>query len=245
VTSQTLSLALKAYTDAADLFEQATIASEDVSTKRTLQLLTNQHRKLAKDLERKLDRGEGSSREGEVRGTVRRSQTTPVPTRDGASLGLGAISREAWPPPGIGEFPTPLRLRIATRVSPARGLPPFALRPTSIPTQEAVQLSPLHSSSSSSGTETGTGGSYYNFGVIPDTLDPFSRFWGKLDNMLDDISNPVAFATASMDDPSGGAEGEGREEGGKRERRRTSDRKRDKEKGKGRGALIILSVGRY
>jgi hypothetical protein len=98
---------LKAYTDAADSFDQASSEAEDVSTKRTLQLLTNQHRKLAKDLERKLDRGEGSSRDrdnGEVvRGTVRRTQTTPVPTRDGPSLGLGAIGREAWPPPGIGE----------------------------------------------------------------------------------------------------------------------------------------------
>jgi hypothetical protein len=54
----------------------------------------------------------------------------------------------------------------------------------------------MHSSSSSSGTEGAE--SYINFGAIPDTLDPFSRFWGKLDNMLDDISNPVAFATASM-----------------------------------------------
>jgi hypothetical protein len=103
VTSQTLSLALKAYTDAANLFEQASIEAEDVSAKRTLQLLMNQHRKLAKDLERKLDRGEASSREAEVRGTVRRSQTTPVPTRDGPSLGLGAIGREVWPPPGVGK----------------------------------------------------------------------------------------------------------------------------------------------
>jgi hypothetical protein len=136
---------------------------------------------------------------------------------------------------------------IATRVSPARGLPPFAMRPTSIPAQEAVQLSPLHSSSSSSGTETGTGGSYYNFGAIPDTLDPFSRFWGKLDNMLDDISNPVAFATASMDAPLGGADGGGGKEGDGRERRRTSDRKKDKDKGKekGRGTLISLGVGWY
>jgi hypothetical protein len=183
---------------------------------------------------------------------VRRSQTTPVPARDGPSLGLGAIGREAWPPPGVGEFSHPqspgaTRLRIATRVSPARGLPPFAMRPTSIPTQDPIQLSPLHSSSSSSGTETGTGGSYYNFGAIPDTLDPFSRFWGKLDNMLDDISNPVAFATASMDAPTGGADGGGREDGDRRERRRTSDRKKDKEKGKekGRGMITIICDWRY
>ena len=103
MTSQTLSLALKAYTDAANLFDKAASDTDDVSAKRTLQLLTNQHRKLAKDLERKLDRDEGSSREAEVRGTVRRSQTTPVPTRDGPSFGLGAIGREAWPPPGVGE----------------------------------------------------------------------------------------------------------------------------------------------
>jgi len=243
VTPQTLSLALKAYTDSADLFEQASVEADDVSSKRTLQLLTNQHRKLAKDLERKLDRGEGSSREVEVRGTVRRSQTTPVPTRDGPSLGLGAIGREAWPPPGVGKSlhlaSRTLCLMIATRVSPARGLPPFAMRP--VPAPDSVQLSPLHSSSSSSGTETGTGGSYYNFGAIPDTLDPFSRFWGKLDNMLDDISNPVAFATASIDVPTAGLEeGMRGEEGDKRDRRRTSDRKKDKDKQKGRGALIIL-----
>lgn len=58
-------------------------------------------------------------------------------------------------------------------------------------------LSPLHSSSSSSGTEIGE--SYINFGAIPDTTDPFSRFWGMLDNMLDDISNPVAFASAPIE----------------------------------------------
>jgi hypothetical protein len=109
VTSQTLALALKAYTDAANLFEQASSEVDDASAKRTLQLLMNQHRKLAKDLERKLDRGEGSSSSGTsnqeqvARGTVRRSQTTPVPARDGAALGLGAIGREVWPPPGIGQ----------------------------------------------------------------------------------------------------------------------------------------------
>jgi hypothetical protein len=146
----------------------------------------------------------------------------------------------------------------ATRVSPARGLPPFAMRPTTTPTSirdtspyrapPSDQLSPLHSSSSSSGTETGTGGSYYNFGAIPDTLDPFSRFWGKLDNMLDDISNPVAFATASMGAGPAGAEltqgaGDGEGEGEKRERRRTSERRKtkDKEKEQGRGAYRAAS----
>jgi len=66
--------------------------------------------------------------------------------------------------------------------------------------------------------------------------------------MLDDISNPVAFATASMDAPATADHDLGAgEEGDKRERRRTSDRKKDKEKGKerGRGMLIILGIGRY
>lgn len=49
----------------------------------------------------------------------------------------------------------------------------------------------MHSSSSSDE-------SYLNLGAIPDTLDPFSRFWGMLENMLDDISNPVAFASAPL-----------------------------------------------
>ena len=40
--------------------------------------------------------------------------------------------------------------------------------------------------------------SFLNLGAIPDTLDPFSRFWGMLENMLDDISNPVAFASAPL-----------------------------------------------
>jgi hypothetical protein len=96
---------------------------------------------------------------------------------------------------------------------------------------ENQALSPLHSSSSSSGTGTETGGSYINFGAVPDTLDPFSRFWGKLDNMLDDISNPVAFATAPMDSP-GAVRGENEIEGARRERKRTGEKKKDKEKGK-------------
>lgn len=131
---------------------------------------------------------------------------------------------------------------IATRVSPARGLPPFATRPP--PLHDPVQLSPLHSSSSSSGTEA-AGGSYYNFGAIPDGADPFSRFWGKLDNMLDDISNPVAFATASMNAPTTAEEGsrlvKGDDDGAKRDRRRTNERKKDKEKETGRGIFPSTS----
>jgi hypothetical protein len=114
VTAQTLSLALKAYQDAADLFEQASQEVEDASAKRTLQLLVTQHRKLARDLERKLHSAPslvaagGSGNQNGVaqmtRESVKRSYTTPAPHhgRD-AVLGLGAIGRDAWPPPGVGE----------------------------------------------------------------------------------------------------------------------------------------------
>jgi hypothetical protein len=32
----------------------------------------------------------------------------------------------------------------------------------------------------------------------PDTTDPFARFWGVLETMLDDISNPVAFTSVPL-----------------------------------------------
>ena len=49
--------------------------------------------------------------------------------------------------------------------------------------------------------------------------------------MLDDISNPVAFATASLD--AGQAVGEDDVKEEKRERRRTSDRKKERDRGRG------------
>ena len=64
------------------------------------------------------------------------------------------------------------------------------------PTPFDHTLSPLGSSSSSSDPE----GSYIHFGVH-DTSDPFSRFWGMLENMLDKVSNPVAFTTLPLDLP--------------------------------------------
>jgi hypothetical protein len=62
-------------------------------------------------------------------------------------------------------------------------------------------------------------------------MDPFSRFWGKLDNMLDDISNPVAFATASME---GEGAGPSTVKDARLDRRRTSERSKEKDKGRGR-----------
>lgn len=56
--------------------------------------------------------------------------------------------------------------------------------------------SPLYSSSSSSEPPEE---SYLLPGAVPDTADPFSRFWGMLENMLEDISFPKALATAQLD----------------------------------------------
>ena len=47
--------------------------------------------------------------------------------------------------------------------------------------------------------------SFLHLGMVPDTMDPFSRFWGMLDNMLVDISNPVAFASAPIGPQAGQA----------------------------------------
>jgi hypothetical protein len=107
--SSTLQEALGAYKQAAELFETAAQEVEgDASAKRTLQLLSTQHRKLAKDLERRIN-SSASGSGGAVVATatpsrleVPRRNTEPVQTRDGPALGLGAIGRQAWPPPGVG-----------------------------------------------------------------------------------------------------------------------------------------------
>lgn len=52
--------------------------------------------------------------------------------------------------------------------------------------------SPLHSSSSSSDPPDE---SYFLPGAVPDSGDPFSRFWGMLENMLEEISFPKALTT--------------------------------------------------
>jgi hypothetical protein len=68
---------------------------------------------------------------------------------------------------------------------------------------------------------------------VPDTLDPFSRFWGMLENMLDDISNPVAFASAPVSIPSPSVdEVLQRARGKTRKKEKDRDREKDKDKEK-------------
>lgn len=140
----------------------------------------------------------------------------------------------------------------ATRSSPSRGIPPFALRPPTHPTSppqtnsslpstsyrqpqhssstsESVFSTTLHSSSSSSDA-TEIGESYVHFGGNPDTTDPFSRFWGMLENMLDEVSNPVKFASAPLDDLALGV-GVGKGDGdGVAVRRKSKSKGKDKDR---------------
>lgn len=107
-TLQVLQTALKAYKDAADLFERsASEIADDDSDKRTLQLLTTRNRKLARDVERRITAAR-SERAADTPTPTRletmRRNTSPIPQRESAGLGLGAIARQAWPPPGIGTY---------------------------------------------------------------------------------------------------------------------------------------------
>jgi len=58
---QTSHQALEAYRQAAELFEQSGVTSGDDGAKKTLEMLTVQHRKLARDLERRIGGGLGGS----------------------------------------------------------------------------------------------------------------------------------------------------------------------------------------
>ncbi|KAK8845310.1 hypothetical protein IAR55_006023 [Kwoniella newhampshirensis] len=243
--SSALQDALSAYKEAADLFEAQLQVQGDEGTKATLRMLVVQHKKYARDLERRIamasknsdSPGNGSgSRSGAMprqlgaissrrvvtegasamlssAATTSQRRTSDGPNA-GVGLALGAMGPSPWQQnPGI-----------ASRLSPPRGIPPFSLRPPPPLTTQSQPvistlsssaltspreppfdpLSPLHSSSSSSEATTTTGQgapeeSYIHFGAVPETLDPFSRFWGMLDNMLEDISNPVVFASAPLD----------------------------------------------
>ena len=130
-------------------------------------------------------------------------------------------------------------------LSPPLGMPPFALRPP-IPHQTHSQppprppdpthtLSPLHSSSSSSSAPED---SFLHL----DTLDPFSRFWGALETMLDDISNPVAFASAPLALPPAPLDDSPHKvRRALRGRRKDTSKEKEKGKGKAKGAPCSLS----
>ena len=90
-------------------------------------------------------------------------------------------------------------------------IPPFSLRPVPSPPGPGAQpqmprqprtvgnavspTSPILSSSSSSDPPDE---SFVLPGEVPDSSDPFSRFWGMLENMLEEISFPKALTAAPV-----------------------------------------------
>ncbi|KAK6905016.1 hypothetical protein I203_105835 [Kwoniella mangroviensis CBS 8507] len=198
----TLNQALASYREAVELFEKArqeaeTRGSDEVNT---LKMLVIQHRKLLKDVERRMSNAQKdqTSTSGvplsrpSMEGATRPAQRRLVSESAASSA---ATATAAGVPSGFGLSGIP-----PTGIVNRRSIPPFSLRPTpnpSAPTGEP-SLSPLYSSSS---TSSSTEESFIHFGSPPETLDPFSRFWGMLENMLEEVSGPVMFATAPVDAP--------------------------------------------
>ncbi|OXG23014.1 hypothetical protein J008_01981 [Cryptococcus neoformans] len=200
---QAMNQALQSYREAASLFEaSAGDLDVDEGTKVTLKLLTTQHRKLARDLERRISIA------------AKGKMATPVNTR---LAGIPPNRRHfSEGSPARGYLPdnkqvaggmTSLRVDSTSQhLSHTREVPPFAYRPPPNPSGSQPNSasilspsdapSPLQSSSSSSEAPEE---SYVHFGAPPDITDPFNRFWAMLDNMLEDISNPIAFASAPLD----------------------------------------------
>ncbi|WVO18397.1 hypothetical protein L204_106113 [Cryptococcus depauperatus] len=193
-----LKQALHAYESAANLFEASTNEiGEDDSTKGTLRLLTAQHRKLARDLERRISASSGDDA-GSLATPEKRLNEGRIPRGHLLESSSLTVSKASPYEQAQGSG-----LRPKQGQPPAHGVLPFAYRSPSLNARAQTsqlnpfaELSPLHSSSSSSEAAEE---SYIHFGAPSDTLDPFSRFWARLDNMLEDISNPVAFASAPLD----------------------------------------------
>ncbi|KAL1409618.1 hypothetical protein Q8F55_003613 [Vanrija albida] len=233
-SQETLNKGLEAYKEAAELFDRAG-AGADEATKRTLRMLTTQHRKLARDLERRIaNAGRPSPVASPTRAEFeRRGSTPPVPSSSGAALprraslgnavGAQLMRRTSSGSGGAGSGVGLAAGRGGVLGGPsavhataaARSVPPFSLRPVgdTPPVAAAVPpvagttgygsitlspRSPLYSSSSSSEPPED---SYLFPGHVPDTADPFSRFWGMLENMLEEISIPRALTTAQLGGP--------------------------------------------
>lgn len=232
-----LTSALHACRQAAELFSAAAAAPEvDSATLKTLQLLTAQHRKLVRDVERRI--GLVSAAVPSAQPNLRRAATIPAPST-GPSLAqqdhyhrhipgkdrpTSPIKRPLEPAglAAIGVLPSPFfasssaapRTNATSPSGVTRALPPFAQRPsaatpTSLISSTSIpqpSISPLYSSSSSS--ERDPAESYITFGLGLDQgthrhhareLDPFSKFWGMLEECLDEVSRPLAFASAPME----------------------------------------------
>ncbi|BEJ13259.1 hypothetical protein CspHIS471_0304330 [Cutaneotrichosporon sp. HIS471] len=140
--------------------------SADDSNRGTLKMLSNQHARLVRDTERRIAALDAPP-------NPFRPSSPPSPTRE--------PKRSSSAPIGPGLVGSGL-----ARAS----VPPFAMRPVE---PRFAPTSPMYSSSSSSEPPDE---SYLLPGAVPDTGDPFARFWGMLENMMEEISFPRALTTA-------------------------------------------------
>ncbi|EIW65729.1 hypothetical protein TREMEDRAFT_66106 [Tremella mesenterica DSM 1558] len=238
VPLQSLEQALSLYKQAEELYSSSSDTVKDEGAKKTLVLLTAQHRNFIKDVERRIS-------------NIPKSPTVPAEVQyvdKGEKNGVLPLENTQISNANIQRtFDSTISGKISSStsqkcdvdskertLSPTRGIPPFSIRPTSFtstavpgqgqsirrPTDMAT--STLQSSSSSSSTDE----SFVHFG-IPDSSDPFLRFWGMLENALTEVSKPVAFASMPLDVP------RVPRPAGYRERKK-SIKKKGKEKGKDR-----------
>lgn len=199
-------------------------------------MLTTQHRKLARDVERRISSANIAAlgRRASTSNTSPRAsptmespespfadavpttpsrESTPVPARPALSpryatspaVGLAAGRGGPLGGPGLGMLSVMSLLTIAIHATSTRSVPPFSMRPVAgndggkgmSPPRPPFAIpgsprSPMYSSSSSSEPPDE---SYLLPGAVPDSDDPFSRFWGMLENMLEEISFPKALTT--------------------------------------------------
>ncbi|KAF7304711.1 hypothetical protein MKEN_01185200 [Mycena kentingensis (nom. inval.)] len=133
---------------AAEAYQKALERSNDESTKRTLRMLENEHRKAAKDLTRRIEllKAQGKDPNAPKRPDVAQSSRSSHPST--------SVPRSAPSPP------------------------------------------PNRPMSDSQGT---VDESFMLLGgQRSDPGDAFNRFWGIMEGMLDNLSQPVAFATAPL-----------------------------------------------
>ncbi|WWC66997.1 uncharacterized protein I206_100904 [Kwoniella pini CBS 10737] len=191
-----LNQALIFYQEAINLYEKAQHEAEEKENDEanTLKMLVMQHRKLLREVERRITNAQKDH--SDVPNPTRVVENRPLQRRLVSES--AASSRNA---PGTYTAAGIQPSGLVNRLSPPHSIPPFAFRPNTVPVNNPnptsePSLSPLYSSSS---TSSSTEESFIHFGSPPETLDPFSRFWGMVENMIEEVSGPVMFATAPVD----------------------------------------------
>ena len=100
-----LEAARQAYTDAADLFARSATQTADDGAKRALELLTNQNRRLAKDVERRIaqaPQGVDSPEGIRMPGALRRESESPIGSLASRRLMEGVPTVTGLNPTSIG-----------------------------------------------------------------------------------------------------------------------------------------------